>query len=268
VKKEWEQSYGQIAQQQADSTISANMISGGKLTVKDNAAAPVKDALKDLEGHHNDHTTLATFSGGEMTVGNFVTWIDVMPMQTRQQVMQLVPTWPDSQVKSFVKNMAIRQLLLHKADSAKIDVAASDKAGLTSQFTTAVVNAWMQLNVAPASLADSGKSVGDREKIAGARIDTLLARIMNGEANPVGVIVPIKSALASKWEANISTAGIDRAVELARKVRASADSARANAASSVPVPGAGAQQAPVQPPPQQAAPAPATKPPASTKKKP
>ena len=46
----------------------------------------------------------------------------------------------------------------------------------------------------------------------------------------------VKAALDVKYEAEINSAGIDRAVEAARKARASADSARAAQPSSIPRP--------------------------------
>ena len=269
IKTQYAPGYADVAQRKVDSTISANLTSNGQVTIKDNAATPIKDAVKNAAAHHTDKTVVATFKGGEMTVGQFLGWVDVMPGNLRQQVTQVVPTWPDSQVKSFVKNMAMRQLLLRQADSAKVDVAPAEKASLSLQFVQLVQNVWQQLGLAPASLAQGTKSEGDREKLAAARVDSTITKIMNGEANPVGVPVPLKAALDSKWEATISPAGITRAVDIARKARTVADSVKASQPSQVPMPGmpnAGPppSAAPVTPPPATKPPAPAT----ATKKKP
>lgn len=257
VKAQYAPGFAQIAQLGVDSTISANLAANGKVTVKDNAATPIKDAVKNPDAHHSDKTVVATFQGGDMNVAQFLSWVDVMPPNLRQQVASVVPAWPDSQVKSFVKNMAMRQMLLHQADSAKVDVPATEKATLTTQFTTLVQNVWEQVGVTPKSL-DSGKSVGDREKIAAARVDSLISRIMNGEASPPNVPIPLKAALESKWDATINVTAVDHSAEIARKVRTSADSAKAAQPSQVPMPGA--------------APAPAVTPtptaPPATKKKP
>jgi hypothetical protein len=261
VKNDYVARYSEIAQRTADSSMSANLMSGGKLEVKDNAPAPIKDAIKTPASHKKDNTVVASFNGGDMSVAQFLGWLDVMPGNMRQQAMQVVPTWPDSQVKSFVKNMAMRQMLLKKADSAKIDVPATEKASLSVQFNQLVQNEWQQLNVTPANLAQAAKSQGDREKVAAARVDTLIAHMMNGESNPISIPVPLKSALDTKWDATISGAGIDRAVEIARKARASADSARTNQApSQIPMPGAPQQPSALPP----TAPAPSK----TTKKKP
>jgi hypothetical protein len=156
-------------------------------------------------------------------------------------------------------------MLLQKADSAKLDVPAAEKAALVSQFGQLVQNSWQQIGVTPKMLSDSAKSERDRERIAAAHVDTLLKKILNGEAQPFMVQVPLKSALDSKWEATINQTGIDHAVELAKKARTSADSAAAAQApppmpSQVPMPGMQNPPAAAQPP--------ATKTPPTTKKKP
>jgi hypothetical protein len=264
VKAQYAPGYAQISQLGVDSTISANLAANGQVTVKATAATPIKDAVKNPDAHHTDKTVVATFKGGDMNVSQFLAWVDVMPPNLRQQVASVVPAWPDSQVKSFVKNMAMRQMLLHQADSAKVDVPATEKATLTTQFSQLVQNVWEQVGVTPKSL-DSAKSVSQREKIAAARVDSLISRIMNGEASPPNVPVPLKAALESKWDATVNVSAIDKAAEVARKARTSADSAKASQPSQVPLPGAppttgpAVTPAPVAPP--------ATKTPA-TKKKP
>ena len=250
IKAEYDQVFPRVSGQTVDSALTEGLMTGGKIEVKSSAAAAVKEAMKNPGAHKKDRTVVSTFQGGDMTVGEFLGWIDVMPGQTRGQVMQIVPTWPDTQVNAFTKNLTMRQLLLHKADSAKVDVPAQEKQNLKVQFNNLVQQTWMQLGLSPKELADSGKTEKDRERIAAARVDSLMSRILAGEANPVGVQMPVKAALDVKYEAELNSAGIDRAVEAARKVRASADSARASQPSGIPVPGGAPSQGapPVQPP--------------------
>lgn len=247
VKADYEKGFADINQRVINDTISAKLANSGEVTVKPTSAGPIKEAIKNPTAHKKDKTVVATFKGGEMTVGDFLNWVDVMPQQMRGQVMQIVPTWPDTQVTAFAKNMAMRQLLLHQADSAKLDVPAQEKANLKTQFVEMLQNTWTQIGVSPKGLADSAKSEKDRENLAAARVDSLISRILNGEAQPVAVILPLKSALDAKWEAEINAAGIDRAVEAARKDRAAADSSRP--ASQVPVPGGPPSAAPPPTPP-------------------
>jgi hypothetical protein len=124
-------------------------------------------------------------------------------------------------------------------------VPAQEQANLKAQFNNLVQQTWMQLGLSPKELADAGKTETDRERIARERVDSLMSRIMNGEAQPVNVPMPLKAALDVKYEAELNSAGIDRAVESARKVRASADSARMAQPSCAP---AGAAPPATQPP--------------------
>ncbi len=243
AKTEYDQAFTRLAQNVADSTLTENLMKNADIQVKASAPAAIKDALKNPGANKKNRTVISTFKGGEMTVGQMLGWIDVMPGQTRGQILQIVPTWPDTQVSAFTKNLTMRQLLLHQADSAKLDVPAQEKTNLKAQFNNLIQQTWMQLGLSPKELADSGKTEKDRERIAAARVDSLMSRIMNGEAQPVMIQMPVKAALDVKYSAELNSAGIDRAVEAARKLRASADSARMASPSSVPLPGAPAQGA-------------------------
>ena len=242
VKTEYDQKFPQIVQLAADSTLTDNLMKNADIQVKSSAPATIKEALKNPGGNKKSKSVVSTFKGGEMTVGNLLGWLDVMPAQTRGQILQFVPTWPDTQVTAFTKNLTMRQVLLHQADSAKVTVPAQEQTNLKAQFNNLVQQTWMQLGLSPKEL--TGATEKDRERIASERVDSLMTRIMNGEAQPVNVPMPLKAALDVKYDAELNSAGIDRAVESARKVRASADSARMAQPSSVPLPGAPAGAAP------------------------
>jgi hypothetical protein len=109
---------------------------------------------------------------------------------------------------------------------------------------------WQGLGVDPKSLADSAKSAPERERLAAARVEGVMDRIMNGQAQIVPIPMPLATALDEKYDASINRAGLDRATERAAKIRASADSARAaqQPRSEVPIPGApGAPPVPLTP---------------------
>ena len=105
-----------------------------------------------------------------------------------------------------------------------------------SQFVTQV---WDQLGISPKQLADSAKTPAEKERIAAARVDAYLERMVNGQAQPVQIPPVVQSVLMDKYDAKINQQGVDRAFERAQKVRASADSVRAQQTpqSQVPIPG-------------------------------
>jgi hypothetical protein len=157
-------------------------------------------------------------------------------------------------------NMAMRDLLLHQADSAKVDIPAGEKTDLQAQFEQLVQTVWSQLGLSPKQLADSTPAQAARGKLVAARMDSLIARIMAGEATPIGIPPVLESGLGEKWEVSISSAGIERAVQAALAARTAADSAQMARPSQVPLPGTGGQT----PPPSGQTP-PSTKPPGSGK---
>jgi hypothetical protein len=135
--------------------------------------------------------------------------------------------------------MAVQQILLKRANDAKVDVPAEQKAGLYTEIGNLVSNVWQALGVDPKMLADSAKSTAEKERLAASRADAYLDRMMAGQAQPLSPPAPLKKMLDAKYEASVNAAGIDRAVERATRVRASADSARTanQPKSQIPLPG-------------------------------
>jgi hypothetical protein len=253
--------YSQAAKHIADSTYMSQLETSANVQVKDNASTSIKEAAKDPSKHRKDNATLATFKGGELTVANFLDWIETTPPQ--QQIMQRIPQAPDSVLKPFVKQIAVQQVLLRRADSAKVDVAPAEKTAMYTEIGQLVTNVWQALGVDPKMLADSAKSTAEKERLAASRVDAYLDRMMNGQAQPLTLPTPLKKMLDAKYESSTNSAGIDRALERAAKLRASADSSRTanQPKSQVPLPGMGA---PAGPPPtttQPAVPVPTPKPP-------
>ena len=128
-------------------------------------------------------------------------------------------------------------------------------ANLHRDFAQVVTMSWQQMGIDPKSLADSAKSTSERERLAASRVEAFLDKVMAGQAQPIPVPAPLQIVLMDKYNASVNPAGIDRAVEMAAKLRVAADSAKAAAQpkSAVPLPGAPISGAPTATP---AAPAP------------
>jgi hypothetical protein len=126
-----------------------------------------------------------------------------------------------------------------------------------------VANTWSGLNISPNRLADSAKTVAERERLAAARVDNYLDRLLTKDEQFIPVQPPLESALHSKYDFKINAAGIDRALERAQRIRAVADSTRAaqQPQSAVPLPGQPGAATPK-------APSPAPTPDTTAKKKP
>jgi parvulin-like peptidyl-prolyl isomerase len=248
----WDQAKAQYAQQiagrsrqVAESTYIAQAQSAANVKLKDDAAAKMKEVSKDPMDHRNDKSVLATYSGGDLTAGRLALVLLASPQNSR--LMQQIQSAPDSLVKQYVTNMAQREVLLRRADSAKVVLTPEEVANLHRDFAQVVTMSWQQMGIDPKSLADSAKSTAERERLAASRVEAFLDKIMAGQAQPIPVPAPLQIVLMDRYKASVNAAGIDRAVERATKLRASADSAKAaqQPRSSVPLPGTPATGAPV-----------------------
>jgi hypothetical protein len=223
-KQEFDQAFSQNSMRRAESTYVSKLDQDANIQVKANAPTVAKAAARNLSAHRNDDDVIATYKGGSLTVGRFVTWVESYPQQMRlsQQMAQA----PDSLVQQFVKSIARNEVMLQKADSAGVKLTAEESSQLHTEFKTLLSQLQQQLGLDARSLADSAKSVPEREKLAAARVEAYLDRMMTGQAQPISVPPPVQAMLTSKFDSKVYPAGLDRAVERATKLRASTDSAR------------------------------------------
>ncbi|HEY2849532.1 MAG TPA: peptidylprolyl isomerase [Gemmatimonadaceae bacterium] len=238
AKAEFSKAYAGLAQQSAESTYSTNLEHSANISLKPDAAKTVRAIAADLDAYRTDHTAIATSKNVDMTADKVAKWMAAYPPQT--QIREKLQQLPDSVMGLFVKQLITNEMMLKAADSAKITLDSTDKANLRRVFVSSVWNAYGGLGIVPASLADSGKTVAAREKIAGARIDKFMEALLSNKAQFVDVAEPVALALHDKFESRVMPAGIDRAVTAAQKATASADSAAAKnmPQSAVPAPGA------------------------------
>ena len=235
----------------AETTFQAKIRTDARVTIRPNLAATIREVAEDPDAHRKDKTVLATYSGGEFTAGRLAQWIQVAPPQ--QNLRQQIATMPDSMAPRVVEMFLFNDLVLARADSAKIEVDTLQAREMERAFVSAVTSAWAGLGVAPATLQDSAGS-GDKSAAAAQRVNQYFAQLVRNEAPFVQVPPPVEMALRDKYEYEVNDAGITRALELAGRVRAKADSARAagQPPTAVPMPGGPAGEPA---PPQGAAPA-------------
>lgn len=236
VKDDFAKQYEQISRRAAESTFVANVETNAKVVVKPTAAKLVKEIAANPDEYREDKSVVATFAGGEMTAGRIVKWLGGFP-QPEQVLMQLQQA-PDSIIPMFVKSVVRNELFLRAADSAKIELDTADVNGVRRSFSALVTNSWAGLGVAPSTLADSAKTKDAKLKLAAARIDAYVDRLIQQQERYVEVPAPLATALHNKYEGRVNAAGLERAVQAALKIRATADSARSAAQpkSAVPIP--------------------------------
>jgi peptidyl-prolyl cis-trans isomerase D len=210
-----------------------------KIQVRPNLAKVVKEVAAEPDEHRDDRTVVATSTLGDFTAAQVARWIAgfSQPEQVRSQIQQA----PDSLLPVFVRNLIRNELFLRQADSAKIELDSSEVASVRQAFRSLVLNSWAGLGVSPSALADSAKSDEERRKLAAARVERYLDRLLSQEVGFVEVPSPLALALRERYSARVYPTGLHRAVEAAQRLRASEDSLRASQQpkSAVPMPGPG-----------------------------
>jgi parvulin-like peptidyl-prolyl isomerase len=249
AKTQYAQQASGRGRQVAESTYIAQAQQAANVKLKGDAATTMKAVAKDPLAHRNDKTTVASYSGGDLTAGRLALVLLATPQSARLQ--QQIQSAPDSLVNQYVKNMAEREVLLKRADSAKVGLSPEEVTTLHRDFAQVVAQSWAQLGIDAKRLADSAKSPAERERLAASRVEAFLDRVMAGQAQPVPIPAPLQIVLMDKYDASVNPAGVDRAVERAASLRAKADSAKAASQpkSAVPLPGGIGGGAPQGPPP-------------------
>ncbi|MGH7677610.1 MAG: peptidylprolyl isomerase [Gemmatimonadaceae bacterium] len=236
AKAQYDAAYAQSSGQRAESVYVSKIDADARIEVKSNAPALAKEVVRDMSAHREDDDVMATFRGGDLDVGRFVSWIESYPPQMRlpQQLAQA----PDSIVRQIVKSIARQEVMLKLADSAGITLSADEKNQLHGEFRSTLLAAWQQLGIDPKSLGDSARSAPERERLASSRVEAFMDRVMAGQAQPLSIPPQLRAILAKKYEAKTYPAGVDRAVERAKRIRAVNDSTRAaqQPSSQVPLP--------------------------------
>ncbi len=226
---------GQAGMQKAESEYITRVDSASHYKFLPSGAATVRAVTKDPDAHKTDETAIATYAGGNFTAARLARWMGLFPPQMRAQL----DAAPDSQIPVFVRNVVRNEMVVRQADSAGVKLDSAEMSTIRQTYVQLITNAWTQLGIDPKELADSSKTAAGRDRIAAARVDDYLKRMVAMQARYVDVAQPVDQALRSTYSSEINEAGVDRAVTQAADIRKKSDSTRAAKAppSAVPLPG-------------------------------
>ena len=225
--------------QSAESTFVTNLQNNGKIDVHKDAGATARTVIADPDAHLKDGTVLATSSAGSFTAGRLAHWIGSLPPQAVAQEQARLQSAADSDLNKLVKQFVTNELVIQAANKAGFKPSAQDLDQLHKSFLAGRDAAWMQLHIDPKSLADSAKSETERERLAAARVNTYVDKLVGQQAQYVQVPDAVSRLLRNEYGASINNDGLDHAVEKAVKAHLSADSARqaTEPPTAVPMPG-------------------------------
>jgi len=207
---------------QAESLYLANMEAVSQVKLANNAAGTTKEVARNPLGFRTNNTSVADYKGGKLTAARLADWVAAYPPQAslRPQLINAA----DSVAERFVRQIVRNELLLRMADSAKVAVNPEELTNLRMAFRNNLTMAWTTMGVEPASLSDSAKTPAEREKLVGSRVEAYFSKLVKNEVQFADVAYPVARALQTKYEFSLNDAGLERAIEKARQLRAAADS--------------------------------------------
>lgn len=237
VKADFAQAYAGMYAQKAESTFFETLERNVNVQVKQSAPQLVKAIAEDIDTYRDDRSVIATSRRGNMTAGRLAQWMAAFPPQSqmRGQVLQA----PDSLIPLFVKNIMRSELLLKAADSLNITLDSAEITDVRRAFYEGTSRIMNGLQLSPAQLVDAGADRAAREKAAAERVNEYLGRLLRNEGDEyIEVPEQVALVLRDRFESRLVTAGIDKALAEATRLRTEADSASraGEPPSAVPVP--------------------------------
>jgi hypothetical protein len=217
------------------------------LDVASDAPARMRTAVEDQEGNRDSKRKLATWRGGALTVGDYIQWLQALPLQFSMQVRAA----SDADLVGFAEALGQNYLLLAQADSAGITVQPAEWSAVRLEYLSRLdtLASVMELGV---DVRDSTVPVEERRKLAAMKVEKYFDRVLSGEAR----LRPLPSntfagILRSRYDYRLSPAGLQRAADIATAMgAAAADSAAGGPPGTAPgvAPAPGLQPAPGGPP--------------------
>jgi hypothetical protein len=204
-----------------------------QIKIEKGAADAMRAAAENPDEARRSNKKLATFKGGELTVAEFMRWIQALPPQYATQLRQA----DDTMLTQFAKVLSQNLLLLRQADSAKIQVTPEEWKSMAAGFRAQVDTLRSEMGLDTASLWDSTAAAADRNKVAAMKVDAYFEQLVSGKSRLRRLPSGLATLLRDKSTYRINDAGLSRAVELAQAERRKSDTSKAQAGPMQPAPG-------------------------------
>jgi parvulin-like peptidyl-prolyl isomerase len=236
-----------------DSLYMDSLAAANKIEVLQGSAAAMRAAVESPDQSRKSDKQLVKYTGGALTVKDYLRWVRALPPQYSQQLREA----NDTMLTRFARILTQNVLLLREADANKIAISPLEWASLKRRYESQLDTLRNEMGLQDGDLTDTAIAQPEREKVAALKVEKYFDQLIDGKAR----LRPLPSALATLLRERlpyaIHDAGVNRAIEIAAEQKAKADSASPpgplqRAPGGPPVPGL--QQAPSGPP---APPAPA-----------
>jgi hypothetical protein len=223
----------QSAGSRLDSIYMDSLAVMNEVKVARGAAAAMRKAGQDPDAARRSGKTLVSYKGGELTVRDFMRWVQALPPQFMSQLRQA----DDSMLTQFAKILTQNVLLLRQADSAGIDITPEEWQTLQARYRAQLDTLRAEMGMNDSTLNDSSVASGDRSKVAALKLEEYFDRLISGKSRLRPIPAALASLLRERSGYEINDAGLNRAIELAQAANRKADSAKAGTGPLQPAPG-------------------------------
>lgn len=194
--------------------------------VASDAVPHMRAAIADMDAHQDDHTSLATYTGGSFTTANLIHWIRAMTSDPSSgpQELQSIMQAPDSEYTRLATGLTETTLLLQEADKHGIKVKPEEWKILQTGFTGALDSLKASLGLVPPAL-DPNASVHARSVEAAKLVDQYFKDLVDQKVPPKALPGVLAATLRARAKVHFNAAALQTGLELAR-AKHSADSAK------------------------------------------
>ncbi|MEP6781306.1 MAG: peptidylprolyl isomerase [Gemmatimonadaceae bacterium] len=217
-----DESSSQLAQLHKPAAIAeyiTNLEKNSNVTLVNNAVALTRTLVQSPLAHKNDSTVIVRFEKKGLTAARIADWVDAFDPQVQMRVRLQV--LPDSDVVTFLRQMAHNELLLERADSAHIKMDAMELAELRKETRKNLQDVWRQIGILPATL---GAAAG-REGVAATRVESYFDKLVRNKETIININYAVTRALRSKYHTTlVAEDAVNEVMKRATLVRAIADS--------------------------------------------
>ena len=180
------------------------------LEVSSDAPALMRAGLADKSGMRKSKKAISKYTGGKLTVGEYLRWLSALPPQFAAQVKEA----SDEQLTQFARALSTNQLLLAQADSAGIALPADQWAAMQASYAGVIDTLKLTIGLGP-EVTDSGVALAEREKVAQLRVEDFFNQVFAQTARLRPLPGALGQVLRDQEGGKIIQPGITRAVEIA-----------------------------------------------------
>lgn len=204
-----------------DSLYMDSLAKAHKIEMLPGAPAAMRAAIQAAEESKNSDKALVKYTGGQLTVKDYLRWVRALPPQYTGQLRAA----NDSMLGKFARILTQNVLLLREADANKITISPLEWASLKRGYEAQLDTLQGEMGLQATDVTDSSIAIAEREKVAGLKVERYFDDLIAGKTR----LRPLPSALATllreRLPHSVHEAGVGRAIELAVDIKAKADSA-------------------------------------------